>query len=717
MAVYAKTATLTYKSNATHETLCEALDEQRTQGEFCDVRFLVEGVAVMAHRAVLSARSPYFHTMFTSNFQETGQVDIDMSHIFSTAENFREVLKYIYRGSIEISGDTFEEVLNGASHFLMEKLRLTCAQYMVTNVGPHNCLRMWALADRYNLDNVASICKAMAKSRFHDSIIYLQETLEIPSEFLRAIIKDGIMDATPVEDKLRFLRRWLDYDLKEREPIFKDILQAILERKCNGDNRLNPLCSSITHKSYLNVLKMVDYTLSGFQLRGPSTYPTVGLVGMVKEKRPQTSRYHLTLLAYITEMRRWMILGEFEHDPSVVCKQVLGFVRHFAVFKGGDSERIVLADLKSGLCEELPEVPWGSSDRIGPLPQFFCYDETVFCVVDWGNTCTPTKTSGVRPQAENTKTSKGSPDKKRLYVNRRLFKLDIKTRSWGIVCDLPMTNGSAVHFMRYQQRQQSGKVYIWAGQRRADTGGSSEAPYWMCLTKDGTQAYKVIQLATPQTDPLNGRAVTLSGTGNKIVVSSMVSVSSQRVYDILEGTWTVQQKEKYVKPPGVETLPLEGHTFTTVEMPGPSSYLATDYLYYMDILCPCVSKFWGYNLVGSERRWVELPSPPTENVKKYVACYIPGVVMGGAKQAYYMDTALAQDQGPLTLLSLDVGNDCLSRSALPLHMLSSGEINSGSHSSSDSSPRRDDSRLSPAVFRNGTASPNVVGPALNFIWP
>lgn len=736
MAVYSRSETLSFRCSATSETLSEALDEQRTRGEFCDVRFVVHGETLVAHRAVLSARSQYFHTMFTSNFQEIDQGDIDMTHVFSTPQQFQEILNYMYRGSITISGDTFEEILNGASHFLMERLRLTCAQYMISNLGPSNCLRIWAIADRYNLDNVAVICKAMAKSRFHDCIRYKQETLEMPAEFLKVAIKEGILDLLQVEEKLRFLRRWLDNNIKAREFVFKEILQELLSRDSDSNQRLSLLFNNITQKSYLNVMKMVDYTLSGLQVRTPLIFPIVGLVGVLKEKLPQTGMYLNRVIAFIPGLRRWVILGSFEHDHTIMCKQLVGFVRHCAVFKGGDSERVVLVDLLRGTCEELPDVPWGSIDRIGPLPQFFCFDETVFCVVDWGNTCSLKKTSsninlGSSKSSgskvnhpRSTEAAKGSPSQgsnskdSEFFVNRRLFKLDVASRSWSEVCDLPLSNGSALHLMRYQQRQQAGKVFIWAGQRKAASQGSAVSPGWMCLVREGYR-YNVIPLAPPETDPLNGRAVTLSGTGHKIVVSSMSSVSSQRVYDIREDHWTTQSKEKYVKPPCLETLPLENNAVTTVEMPGLSSYLATDCLYNMDISSPCISRLLAYNLVGPEKKWSELPPPPTERVTKYVACHLPAVVMMSAKPASYLDENVEEGQGPLFHYTLEGcgTSEGHFRSSVNLpHHLAPSAVDSGHSSSGDSSPRHDDiqSKLCPSASRHGSISPSSTGFSFHF---
>ena len=59
-------------SHALH--VLEALNEQRRQRVLCDVIICVEDKEFACHRSVLAAGSPYFFTMFSSEFPDIGEI-------------------------------------------------------------------------------------------------------------------------------------------------------------------------------------------------------------------------------------------------------------------------------------------------------------------------------------------------------------------------------------------------------------------------------------------------------------------------------------------------------------------------------------------------------------------------------------------------------------------------------------------------------------------
>uniref|UniRef100_A0A8D0H9G8 Zinc finger and BTB domain containing 33 n=1 Tax=Sphenodon punctatus TaxID=8508 RepID=A0A8D0H9G8_SPHPU len=85
--------------------LLNSLNEQRSQGLFCDVTVIVEDRKFRAHRNVLSASSTYFHQLFSV----AGQV-IELS--FIRAEIFAEVLSYIYSSKLtRVRSDLLDELI------------------------------------------------------------------------------------------------------------------------------------------------------------------------------------------------------------------------------------------------------------------------------------------------------------------------------------------------------------------------------------------------------------------------------------------------------------------------------------------------------------------------------------------------------------------------------------------------------------------------------
>merc|ERR1712125_217966 len=69
-----------------------------TDPHFTDVSFKVGGATISAHKAILVARSNYFHTMFLGGLKEAGQEEVEIRE--TTPAAFRALLKFIYTDNL-----------------------------------------------------------------------------------------------------------------------------------------------------------------------------------------------------------------------------------------------------------------------------------------------------------------------------------------------------------------------------------------------------------------------------------------------------------------------------------------------------------------------------------------------------------------------------------------------------------------------------------------
>lgn len=82
-----------------HSVFLKLLNEQRLQGEHCDIAVVVEDVKFRAHRCVLAACSLYFKKLFKKHEVDSSSViEID----FIRSDIFEEVLNYMYTSRISI---------------------------------------------------------------------------------------------------------------------------------------------------------------------------------------------------------------------------------------------------------------------------------------------------------------------------------------------------------------------------------------------------------------------------------------------------------------------------------------------------------------------------------------------------------------------------------------------------------------------------------------
>ncbi len=200
------------------------------------MKLKIGGHVVNAHRNILAVNSPYFKSMFYGNYRESGEETIDLSTALKSSSILQKLVDFMYTGSITLEceskygisnakgilldEETFEDILNGASLFLLERLKNYCGQFLLENLEPKNCIYIWALASKYQIKDLATICRQVAVSRFHDLLMFGDDTLNVSTAFLSILFDDeDIMRNVDSVELAQFLHRWLEHDVERVEDI------------------------------------------------------------------------------------------------------------------------------------------------------------------------------------------------------------------------------------------------------------------------------------------------------------------------------------------------------------------------------------------------------------------------------------------------------------------------------------------------------------------
>ncbi|XP_078573058.1 kelch-like protein 40a [Branchiostoma floridae x Branchiostoma japonicum] len=101
-------------------------------GAFQDVVLEVEGRRFPCHRLVLSAASPYFRAMFTSDMAESRQKTVVLQGL--DAGIFGVILSYIYSGTLHVSLDKVQPLYQAADLLQLDYVRDTCSSYMAAGM-------------------------------------------------------------------------------------------------------------------------------------------------------------------------------------------------------------------------------------------------------------------------------------------------------------------------------------------------------------------------------------------------------------------------------------------------------------------------------------------------------------------------------------------------------------------------------------------------------
>ncbi|KAK5604040.1 hypothetical protein CRENBAI_024101 [Crenichthys baileyi] len=106
--------------------LMDRLNEQRLfQPDLCDVDIVLvhQHSTFPAHKGVLAAYSPFFHSLFAQS-KQLRHVDLSLDAL--TSQGLQQILNFIYTSKLLVSSSTIRDVLNAATVLQMSDIAASC---------------------------------------------------------------------------------------------------------------------------------------------------------------------------------------------------------------------------------------------------------------------------------------------------------------------------------------------------------------------------------------------------------------------------------------------------------------------------------------------------------------------------------------------------------------------------------------------------------------
>ncbi|XP_066302925.1 kelch-like protein 12 [Branchiostoma lanceolatum] len=193
-------------------------------GVLQDVVLEVEGRRFPCHRLVLSAASPYFRAMFTSDMAESRQKTVVLQGL--DAGNFGEILSYIYSGTLHVSLDKVQPLYQAADLLQLDYVRDTCSSYMAMNADRSTCVDLYKFADVFSVDSVLNRCLQWICRSFTE-VASSEEFCSLSVNQLTEIISHDELDVKEETTVWEAVVRWVQHSREDRLHHLPSILPHI----------------------------------------------------------------------------------------------------------------------------------------------------------------------------------------------------------------------------------------------------------------------------------------------------------------------------------------------------------------------------------------------------------------------------------------------------------------------------------------------------------
>ncbi|XP_072020981.1 kelch-like protein 25 [Amphiura filiformis] len=209
------------------QKVCEGLHRLQQNRTLCDITIKVGDTSFEAHKAVLASNSDFFHTMFTSGFQESHASE---ATITGKPEAFQILLDFSYSGKLDVPSSEITTVVDvmKMAHYLQYNLVVVrCEEVLLQHFHQFtmkDVLQMISDSDVFGLGRLKTRCKQYLAQNFDGSEEFLQcMTSELIVETLNH--KDfNVMEEKKVFD---IIVAWLKHDWEGRQEFAPLLLQKV----------------------------------------------------------------------------------------------------------------------------------------------------------------------------------------------------------------------------------------------------------------------------------------------------------------------------------------------------------------------------------------------------------------------------------------------------------------------------------------------------------
>ncbi|CAF1232536.1 unnamed protein product [Rotaria sp. Silwood1] len=210
--------------------LLEKVSSLRDKPELCDFRIDINDKHLYCHKFLLIAISDYFKAMFSGNMSESQSDHVELKGFERSSYGVESMINFCYTGSLLITFDNIDELLNAATHLQIKDAIDLCSQFLIELSSIKNCIDIYKIADLYTLHDVLNIItnfisKNFVLLMFHAHHQFIQLTYE---QIYHELSSDTLeMYQYSEYDLFTMTCTWIKANYNEREKYIANLFKLI----------------------------------------------------------------------------------------------------------------------------------------------------------------------------------------------------------------------------------------------------------------------------------------------------------------------------------------------------------------------------------------------------------------------------------------------------------------------------------------------------------
>ena len=353
--------------------------------------------SVDCHKAVLVAMSEYFRLMFDVG---SADGDINVLELNTTSDIVKDVLRFIYKGTINIHDDNIESLLVQSINMKLHQLTQQCIDFMEKNLSIDNVIRYHECSMSLQYEPLSLITSESIKNNCAQ-LLSTGNLTQLRIDNLKSLLAYMNTDDLDERIKLNIILQWLTVhnDCNQSAELLSAIQFDKLTIDCLKSIKDNPLLEA-QHKSLMQSLNMKyeqELEKQRAEIEKERNILEKQKQVIEKQQRRHSQEEYLVMKTKSEQMKQYNFITkkwiELMHLPDWVDVNTSWYAYAHRIIVAGanansvNADRFAVLDMKSCRLKELPCLPAARSQ-----PGLVVDDDEVYIIGGLDNSRTVTNT-------------------------------------------------------------------------------------------------------------------------------------------------------------------------------------------------------------------------------------------------------------------------------------------------------------------------------------